>query len=78
MFFKVGDTPTVRNDLVCDTRYYMESRDNWDTFVDEMRIWTGKKVTIADISDTGKYYITEDCDGVKWCWTDEMFEEYAC
>lgn len=76
MRFNVGDVVTVRNDLVSGTRYYMDGHKNWDSAVEEMCVWSGKMVTIAGISDTEKYFIEQDNDDIKWCWTDEMFEEF--
>lgn len=78
MAFKVGDTVTVRNDLVSGEEYFMKNSERSDTFMEEMRNWMGKKVVILSVDESGEYYITANGysdGGVDWCWTDEMFEE---
>ena len=69
--FKVGDKVRVRSDLTEEGRYFMESRDFSNTFVDEMVVFAGKLVTIAEARS--QYRIFED-EGA-WGWTDEMFED---
>jgi hypothetical protein len=57
----------VRKDLVVDSNYGREK------FVENMKSFIGKVVTISNVSDA-EYMILED-DG--YCWTDEMFEGLA-
>lgn len=79
MLFKVGDTVTVRSDLVEGKQYYMKNSKECDTFMSEMEEWRGKKVVILAIDEDNRYCITNNADegnwDIDWCWTDEMFEE---
>ena len=76
MFFKVGDLVTVRSDLQGNIHYRMDNSEEYDYVVPEMEEWIGKKAIIVEIDECGEYYITEDNNEERWCWTDEMFEEY--
>lgn len=69
--FKVGDKVRVRTDLTEEHSYFMDSCNFSNTFVDEMSVFAGKLVTIAEARS--QYRILED-EG-SWGWTDEMFEE---
>jgi len=65
MKYKVGDQVRVRKDLEVDKEY----GDN--CFVDSMKEYSGKKVTITNIC-YGNYEIKEDNE--TFYWTNEMFE----
>ena len=65
MKYKVGDKVRVRKDLVIDSSYGRED------FVEEMKSFIGKVVTISKVIDE-EYLILED-DG-DYAWTEEMFE----
>ena len=68
MKHKVGDRVKIRKDLIVNEIY------GYDAFVENMKSFLGKWVTIAKESDSHmKYYIEED--GERWAWTDEMFED---
>jgi hypothetical protein len=68
MKYKVGDKVRVKKDLVIDSSYGRED------FVEEMKSFIGKIVTISKVIDE-EYMILED-DG-DYAWTDEMFEGLA-
>jgi hypothetical protein len=68
MKFKVGDKVRVKKDLVIDSSYGRED------FVEEMKSFIGKIVTISKVIDE-EYMILED-DG-DYAWTEEMFEGFA-
>lgn len=68
MKYKVGDKVRVRKDLVIDSNYGRED------FVEEMKSFIGKVVTISKVIDE-EYMILED-DG-DYAWTEEMFEGVA-
>ena len=68
MKYKVGDKVRVRKDLVIDSNYGRED------FVEEMKSFIGKVVTISKVIDE-EYMILED-DG-DYAWTEEMFEGLA-
>jgi hypothetical protein len=63
--YKVGDVVKVKDNLEIN-KYYSNA-----DFVEEMKEFLGKEVTIRKIFDD-KYYIKED-DG--WNWTDDMLED---
>ena len=74
MKHKIGDIVTVKN-----KEWYFSNCDSYgdvklrnETFVKEMRIFLGKKVTIAKIIND-KYIIKENHT---FYWTDDMFEQY--
>lgn len=68
MRYKIGDKVRVREDLVVNKSYGI------DTFVDNMEKLKGKVVTISDITSRtkGEYHIKEDRE--KYFWTAEMLE----
>jgi hypothetical protein len=68
MKYKVGDKVRVKKDLVIDSCYGRED------FVEEMKSFIGKIVTISKVIDE-EYMILED-DG-DYAWTEEMFEGLA-
>jgi hypothetical protein len=68
MKYKVGDKVRVKKDLVIDSSYGRED------FVEEMKSFIGKIVTISKVIDE-EYMILED-DG-DYAWTEEMFEGLA-
>ena len=68
MKYKVGDKVRVKKDLVIDSSYGRED------FVEEMKSFIGKIVTISKVIDE-EYMILED-DG-DYAWTEEMFEGVA-
>jgi hypothetical protein len=68
MKYKVGDKVRVRKGLTVDSCYGRED------FVEEMKSFIGKIVTISKVIDE-EYMILED-DG-DYAWTDEMFEGLA-
>lgn len=67
MKYKVGDKVKVREDLVVDSRY------GDDTFAVGMQKFSGKTMTVYDITPKNKYKLKEDFD--RYNWTDEMFED---
>ena len=67
MKYKVGDKVRVRKDLVVDSRY------GDDTFAVGMQKFSGKTMTIYDITPKNKYKLKEDFD--RYNWTDEMLED---
>lgn len=71
MRYKIGDKVRVREDLVVNKSYGI------DTFVDNMEKFKGKVVTISEITSRTKeeYHIKEDRE--KYFWTAEMFETDA-
>ena len=66
MKYNVGDKVKIREDLVIDNVYGV------DSFVDEMEKYKGRTAIITDVSD--RYQI--DIDNGEWFWTDDMFEDY--
>ena len=68
MKYKVGDKVKIREDLVVDNKYGV------DTYVDDMEQYKGKIATVIRITDNNKYKLDVDS---YWCWTDEMFEDYT-
>jgi hypothetical protein len=68
MKYKVGDKVRVRKDLAVGSCYGRED------FVENMKSFIGKIVTISKVIDE-EYMILED-DG-DYAWTDEMFEGLA-
>ena len=69
MKYKVGDKVKIREDLIVNEIYGCEA------FVENMKAYLGKQVTIAKESPSHvEYYIEEDSE--RWRWTDEMFEDY--
>jgi hypothetical protein len=67
MKYKVGDKVRVRKDLAVGSNYGRER------FVENMKSFIGKVVTISNVSDA-EYMILEDDS---YGWTDEMFEGLA-
>ena len=68
MKFKVGDKVKVRKDLKVNERYGV------DFFVEDMKRFRGKIVTIFSVRESlEKYKIAQDAYGRNW--TDEMFED---
>ena len=65
MKYKVGDKVKIREDLVVDNVYGV------DSFVDEMKKYKGRTAIITGVSD--RYQI--DINNGEWFWTDEMFED---
>jgi len=77
MKFKVGDKVTVRQWDDMEKEYGLcSSGDSIPipvcSFVKNMELFCGKKVTIEEVY--GNYYGIKE-DDCHWCWTDEMFEE---
>lgn len=77
MKYKVGDKVRVRSydDLLKNFTYDKSEEAinvNGTYFIDEMKIFCGKIVTISDVSEYG-YWIKGDAWG--FTWTDEMFKE---
>jgi hypothetical protein len=68
MKYKVGDKVRVRKDLAVDYCYGRED------FVEEMKSFIGKIVTISKVIDE-EYMILED--NGDYAWTEEMFEGLA-
>jgi len=66
MKFKVGDSVTIRKDLIIGKKY-----NKYISFVDRMMDYKGKKTTIKKI-DRG--HITLAIDGGYWNWAEDMLE----
>lgn len=80
-FFRVGDTPTVRDDISSGEKLGSQGdRRRTCNFVGEMELLKGKTVTITEAYESRlgnfRYRIKED-NGM-YAWTDEMFQEYFC
>lgn len=71
MKYKIGDKVKVREDLVVHKSYGIQD------FVNDMKKFKGKLVTISDITCEAKneYHIKEDRE--EYFWTAEMFETVA-
>ena len=66
MKYKVGDKVRVRNDLVVNEKY------GNDTFIVGMESYSGKTLTVSEITPKNKYKLKEVV--CYFNWTDEMFE----
>ena len=70
MRYRVGDRPTVREDLEDGKIYLMDDNGGSDMVVDNMLSLRGKVVTIIQASENG-YRIKESA----WHWVDGMFSD---
>lgn len=72
MKFKVGDKVRVRSDLVVGKEYYNDDSMFSDKFVEEMKEYLGRIVTIDYLCENIHYLLKEDSGS--WNWTYEMLE----
>jgi hypothetical protein len=67
MKYKVGDKVRVRKDLKVSSGY------GEDSFIENMKKYSGKTMTVGKIVKNCKYKLKEDTG--HWNWTDEMLED---
>lgn len=70
MKYKIGDTVTIRNDLVnsVNSIYFMDNKMYSDDCTDEMVDQGGKQFTILNAFSQGY-----ELENIGYNWTDEMF-----
>lgn len=72
MKYRLGDRVRVREDLMINTKYFMEDSNIGWCAVSGMLEFAGHTVTVYDVTRHG-YHIQE----FGYIWADEMFESLA-
>lgn len=76
MFFKVGETVTVRHDFKSGIRYCNDDGSAPWLAVSGMEPFAGQSFVIMTARDIDRGYKVRGNGNTYW-WTDEMFEEYV-